>query len=90
MSDVNGHFAILDKVVFFLVSDYEPLIFFWAIFSAIDHHSVLCCKNVITILDFSTFYLNEFALKKIPGISAHVLTARFIGILSVSKIIYNT
>ena len=78
------------RLFFFLVSDYELLIFFWAIFSAIDHHSVLCCKNVITILDFSTFDLNEFALKEIPGISAHVLTARFIGILSVSKIIYNT
>lgn len=27
VSDVNGHFAILDKVVVFLVSDYELLIF---------------------------------------------------------------
>lgn len=27
MSDVNGHFAISDKVVVFLVSDYELLIF---------------------------------------------------------------
>lgn len=45
---------------------------------------------MITILDFSTFDLNEFALKEMPGISVNVLTARFIGVLSVSKTIYNT
>lgn len=27
MSDVNGHLAALDKVIVFLVSDYELLIF---------------------------------------------------------------
>lgn len=62
MTDVNGHFAILDKVVVFLVSDYELLVFLWAIFSAIDHRNVLYCKNMITILGFTTFDPDEFAL----------------------------
>lgn len=46
---VHGRLGILDEVVF-LVSDDELLIFFWAIFRAIDHPSVLCCRNMITIL----------------------------------------
>lgn len=89
MSDVNGHLVILDKVVF-LVSDYELLIIFWAISSAIDHHSVPCCKNMITILGFTTLDLNEFAssfMKEIPFISVNFWTAVFIWVLLSSKII---
>lgn len=89
MSDVNGHLVILDKVVF-LVSDYELLILFWAISSAIDHHNVPCCKNMITILGFTTLDLNEFAssfMKEIPFISVNFWTAVFIWVLLLSKII---
>lgn len=62
MSYVNGHFAILDKVVF-LVSDYELLIFS-GLFLVPLIITMFCTKskNMLTILGFTTFDLNEFAL----------------------------
>lgn len=61
MSYVNGHFAILDKVVF-LVSDYELLIFSGLFLVPLIITMFCAAKNMITILGFTTFDLNEFAL----------------------------
>lgn len=57
-----------------------------AIFSAIHLLRVLCCKNMMAILGFTTFDLKEFAsylLKKTVNF-VNVLTVRFlwVGLIS--------